>query len=194
MRVAVNLQPFLIGRRLQKPLKVAPRVQANPAPVTGRKERRFDLAVIGNSRSVKVVHPLAILGVEVGLSAVARQLFVTQCDVTSDRPAIVRIFFSALTNTVLHRLDLSQIPAAEEVAQDTAVTAQFSVIVGRTFPRAHGRKVRRLQRCRLPLVHGVVRDAVQPHFARAPSLLSGPLNAFVLVLRLESRPDVEEAL
>src|SRR3990170_3637070 len=53
--------------------------------------------------------------------------------------------------------------------------------------------MRRPQRADLPLVHRVVRDAVDADLAAAPGLCAGPLDAIVKVPRLTRRPAVEHA-
>jgi len=49
----------------------------------------------------------------------------------------------------------------------------------------------RLQAGDLPLVHGVIGDAVQPDLTIAPGLDAGPFDAVVEVLRLPRRPKVD---
>src|SRR5665213_3980187 len=53
--------------------------------------------------------------------------------------------------------------------------------------------MRRLERAGLPLVHGVIRNAVDADFAVAPILRAGPLDTLIEILRLARRPDVEKA-
>src|SRR5439155_2040166 len=45
----------------------------------------------------------------------------------------------------------------------------------------------------LPLVHSVIRDAVDADLAVAPGLRAGPLDALIEILRLARRPHVEIA-
>src|SRR5258705_264261 len=81
-------------------------------------------------------------------------------------------------------------PPPPEGAQDAAVMAEVAIVVGRAPPDADGGQVRRFERRDLPLVHRVVRDAVQPDLAIAPGLSGRPLDAAVEVLGLAGRPDV----
>src|SRR5450759_1109651 len=53
--------------------------------------------------------------------------------------------------------------------------------------------MRRPQRADLPLVHRVVRDAVDANLAVAPGLCAGPFNAIVKVPRFAWRPAVDHA-
>ena len=98
---------------------------------------------------------------------------------------------TALAHPVLHRLDLHVVPVRREGAEDAAVPRQVAVEVGRPLPGAHGAQVRRLQRRRLPLVHGVVGDTVEADLAGAPGLLCRPFDAEVEILGLPRRPGVE---
>src|SRR5262249_55491463 len=104
-----------------------------------------------------------------------------------------RAFGAALADAVLHARDLARVPAGEKVAEDAAVAAHLAIVIGCAFPNAQGGKVRRLQRSHLPLVHGVVGDAVDAALAVAPTLRARPFDALVEVLRLARRPHVEIA-
>src|SRR5262249_52798208 len=73
------------------------------------------------------------------------------------------------------------------------VMAECTRVVRGALPDADRGRVGRLGRRALPLVHRVVRDAVQPDLAVAPGLLGRPLDALVEVFRLARRPDVETA-
>ena len=68
-----------------------------------------------------------------------------------------------------------------------------AVEIGRTLPQADRREVLGLKRRRLPLVLGVVGDAVQADLAVGPLLHAGPFDALCEVLRLAQRPDVDDA-
>ena len=100
---------------------------------------------------------------------------------------------AALADAVLHARHLARIPARQEVGEDAAVAAELAVIVGRAFPDAQRGEMRRVERGHLPLVHGVIGDAVHADLAVAPGLRAGPLDAVVEVLRLARRPHVEIA-
>src|SRR5664279_4638216 len=71
--------------------------------------------------------------------------------------------------------------------------AQLAVIIRRAFPDAERRQMRRLERTDLPLVHGVIGNAVDADLAVTPGLRARPLDTFVKVLCLARRPDVEIA-
>ena len=70
---------------------------------------------------------------------------------------------------------------------------QIAVEVGRAFPDAHRREMGRLQGRDLPLVHGVVRNAVDADLAVGPGRHAGPFDAVVEILRLARRPKIHEA-
>src|SRR5262249_11296035 len=85
------------------------------------------------------------------------------------------------------------IPPGPELRVDAAVTAAIPIAVRGPLPYADRRQVRRLERRHQPLVHGVVRDAVQPDLAVAPVLRGRPFDAVVQVANLPSRPRVEHS-
>ena len=64
---------------------------------------------------------------------------------------------------------------------------------GGALPEADRGEMLGLQRGRLPLVLGVVRDAVQSDLAVRPWLHAGPFDALRQILRLAERPDVDDA-
>src|SRR5262245_13676613 len=68
-----------------------------------------------------------------------------------------------------------------------------AVPVGGAFPDAHRGKMRRLQRCDMPLVDTVVRNAVEPDLSIRPRLHASPLDAVVEIFRLAWREMVDEA-
>ena len=100
---------------------------------------------------------------------------------------------AARTSAVLDARDLARMPAVEKVAEDAAVPAKLTVVVGGAFPDAHGGEVRWLQGADLPLVHCVIGNAVDTDFAVAPALRARPLDALVEILRLAHRPHIETA-
>src|SRR5690242_8669881 len=53
--------------------------------------------------------------------------------------------------------------------------------------------MRRTQGAHDPLVHRIIRDAVDPDLAVAPTLRSGPLDAVVKIPAFARAPDVEHA-
>ena len=68
-----------------------------------------------------------------------------------------------------------------------------AIPVGGALPDAHGGQVRRLQRRHVPLVDGVVGDAVESDLAARPRLHAGPFDAVVEILGLARREVVDEA-
>src|SRR6185369_1902012 len=81
----------------------------------------------------------------------------------------------------------------EAVAEDAAVVRHVAVKIGSALPQADRGEMLRLQRRALPLVLGVIGNAVQPDLAIRPGLHAGPLDALCEVLRLAERPDVDHA-
>src|SRR6185312_9631939 len=79
-----------------------------------------------------------------------------------------------------------------EGAQDASVVRHLSVVIGGAFADEHARKMRWLQGCDLPLIHGEIGNAAQANLAVAPRLPSGPFDAIVKILRFAVRPDVQE--
>ena len=106
------------------------------------------------------------LGAEIG--AVSRQLVLRQRVGTANELAGDAAARAAFAAPVLHALHLHVVPVLREGAEDAAVVRQVAVEVGGTLPSADRGQMRRLQRRDPPLVHRVVRDAVQPDFTGAP--------------------------
>jgi hypothetical protein len=73
------------------------------------------------------------------------------------------------------------------------VVRHVAVEIGGPFPGADRGQMLGLQRRRLPLVLGVIGDAVEPDLAVRPGLRAGPVDALRQVLRLAQRPDVDDA-
>jgi hypothetical protein len=124
--------------------------------------------------------------------AVAPQLFVAQLSVTADRSSGDPADGPPFAQAVLDCSNLHVVPVLDEVAEDATMVAQVTVHVGRTFPGANGGQMRRLQSSSLPLVHGVVRDAVQADLAVGPVLHAGPFNAIVKVHSFLGTPQLHE--
>ena len=59
-----------------------------------------------------------------------------------------------------------------------------AVEIGRALPDANGGEVLRLQRGCLPLVLGIIGDAIEADFAIRPWLHTGPIDALRQILRL----------
>src|SRR5258708_6040316 len=66
-----------------------------------------------------------------------------------------------------------------------------AIPVCRAFPDAHGLQMGRLQRSHMPLVDGIVGDAVEAHITVAPSLDAGPFDALIKVAGLASRKVID---
>ena len=68
-----------------------------------------------------------------------------------------------------------------------------TVVIGCTLPRDHGRQMLGLEGCDLPLVDGVVGDAVEADLAVRPALLSGPFDGVGIVLSFARRENIQIA-
>ena len=68
-----------------------------------------------------------------------------------------------------------------------------AVPVGRAFPDAHRREMRRLQRSDMPLVHRQVGNAIEADFTVRPGLHAGPFDAVVEVLGFARREMIDDA-
>ena len=164
------------------------------APVAGGEQRHAHPRPVGHARA-----PVLVAGQRVApaivpeVVAVGSQLFLAERRRAGHPLAVHAAAIAACAAAVLHAHDLRGKPGAGEGAQDAAVVREIAIVVGGALPDAHGRQVRRLERGHLPLVHGVVRDAVQPDPAVAPRLPGRPLDALVEVLRLAGRPEVDVA-
>jgi hypothetical protein len=65
--------------------------------------------------------------------------------------------------------------------------------IGGSLPNANRGEMLGLQRGRLPLVLGIIGDAIEADFAVRPRLHAGPIDALRQILRLAQRPDVDDA-
>ena len=193
VRVAVHLQPFLLRAGAQEALEIAARMQPHAAPVGGREQRRLDVLEFRQPRLVVVVDQAVAQRVAVAIGAVLLQLVVGEVQRPGHRLAGDDALGAALADAVLHGGHLARIPARIEVAEDAAVAAKLAVVVRRALPDAQRGEVLRLERRRLPLVHRVIRDAVQADLAVRPRLHAGPVDAGRDVLRLARRPCFEIA-
>src|SRR5882762_1985033 len=99
----------------------------------------------------------------------------------------------ALSKPVLHRLYLHVVPVCPERTINAAVMRSIAVPLRRSFPDTHRRQVRRLQRRHLPLIDGVIRNAVEADLAAAPRLFAGPDDAGRKVARLTLRKGIDVA-
>src|SRR6516165_1031224 len=95
---------------------------------------------------------------------------------------------------VLHLKDLARVPHLHElVGEDAAVPVPVAVHVSGAFPRDHGGEMRWLQLRHMPLIDGVVGDAIKPYLAVGPWSRAGPFDGVIVVERLAWREDVEHA-
>ena len=151
------------------------------------------LAKVGRARRVVIVEQAPAPRLAGNVGARFRQFLLGQRARAGDELARDHASGAAFADAVLHARDLARIPARQEVGENAAMTAQLAVIVGRAFPDAQRGEMRRIERRDLPLVHGVVGDAVDADLAVAPGLRAGPLDARIEILRLARRPHVEMA-
>src|SRR5512139_3629996 len=93
---------------------------------------------------------------------------------------------------MLQRIDLVLRPAlGEAVAEDAAVMRHVAVEIGGALPKADRGEMPGLKRRALPLVLGIIGDAVQADLAVRPRLYAGPFDALRKVEGLLQRPDVD---
>ena len=151
------------------------------------------LANVSRARRVVIVEQAPAPRLAGNVGARFRQFLLGQRARAGDELARDHASGAAFADAVLHARDLARIPARQEVGENAAMTAQLAVIVGRAFPDAQRGEMRRIERRDLPLVHGVVGDAVDADLAVAPGLRAGPFDALIEILRLARRPDVEMA-
>ena len=126
-------------------------------------------------------------------TALRLQRFVGERLVAAHQRAVGAAAWSALAQTVLHRLHLHVVPVTPERREDAAVVRHIAVPVGGTFPHTHGGQMRRLERGDLPLIDAVVGNAIEPDLAAGPRLHPGPFDALVEISRLARRKRIDEA-
>src|SRR5947207_15271452 len=102
------------------------------------------------------------------IEAARLELLVAQGLRTRDELAVHGASGPALACAVLDADDLLREPEGGKPGWDAAVVGDLAVVVGRTFPRADGGEVRRLQRRDLPLVDRVIRDPGEADLAVRP--------------------------
>ena len=90
---------------------------------------------------------------------------------------------AARADAMLHARYLTRMPAVEKITYNAAVTTQLSIVVRRPLPDAHRRQMGRPECADIPLVHRIIRNAVDADLAIAPGLCARPFNALVKVLR-----------
>ena len=184
VRAAVHFQPFIPGRRTDKALEVAARVQALPAPVGGGKQRYRNLREIG--AALAVVRPVHLARQKLAphVFPITDQFVFRQRFRPANQLARDAVSGAALALAVLHGLHLHVLPVLAEGADDAAVAVAVAVGVVPALPGADRGEVRRLRRRRAPLAARVVRNAVHADLAAAPFLRRRPLDAEVEVARL----------
>ena len=169
-------------------------MQALAAPICRRQERHLHLGPVRHAGAPVIVARQPV-GKAVGreLAPGRAQLFFRQRHRTGHPIAVHPAAIAPGAPPVLHRDNLPGKPGVRKSAVDAAMMAEITVVVGCALPDANGSEVRRLQCRGLPLIHGVIGDAIEPHFAIGPGLLGRPLDAVILILRLTQRPQVEQA-
>ncbi len=100
---------------------------------------------------------------------------------------------SALAEAMLRAMEGAREQIVEELAVNAAVARDLAIPVGGAFPDAQRGEMRRLMLRHVPLVHGVIGDAIHPHLAAAPRLRRGPLDTGIDVGGLARRPRVEKS-
>ena len=168
-------------------------MQAHAAPVRRRQQRRGDVGELRRARGVVIVNQATAPRLARNVGTIFFQLLFRQGLRSGHQLARDHASGAAFAHSVLHARHLARIPARQEVGENPTVTAELAVIVGRAFPDAQRGEMRRAERGHLPLVHGVIGDAVDADFAVAPGLRAGPLDAPIEILRLAWRPHVEMA-
>ena len=94
---------------------------------------------------------------------------------------------------MLHTEHLPRVPSQRHHIDDAAVPVNIAIKISGAFPNTNSGQVRRLQRGHLPLIHRVIRNAVEANLAVAPGLPACPLNAIVKILCLARRPHLHAA-
>src|SRR2546427_678987 len=84
-------------------------------------------------------------------------------------------------------------PWPPQLAAENGRPLMFSHTGERALPDAHRGEVRRLQRGDVPLVDGVIGDAVEPDISVRPGLHARPFDAVVEIRRLARREMVDMA-
>ena len=174
-------------------LEIAARMQRLAAPIGGGEQRRLDLRPDRRACLVIVVVERVREDFLAEVAAVFRELLLRERLRPAHRLAVHAAPLAALAGAVLHGLHLHVVPVFRKRAEDAAVVRHLAVEVGAALPDAHGGEVGRLQRRHVPLVDGVVGNAVEPDLAVRPGLHAGPFDAVVEILGLARRPVVDVA-
>src|ERR1700733_1228890 len=189
----VAFEPFLFRGCPDKPLEIAARMQALPAPIRRRQKRHRDLAPVGRPRSVVII--VEGMGEDFVAEAgtVTRQFFIRKSLVATDQFAGHRAARPSFAETILNGLDLHVVPVGPERRHDAAVMRHVAIPVGRPLPDTHRLQMRRLERSDVPLVDAVIRHAVQADIAVGPGLNAGPLDALIEIAGLARRNMIDRA-
>ena len=111
VRVAVHLQPFLLGAGAQEALEVAARMQAHAAPIGSGEQRRLDVLEFRQPGLVVVVDQAVAQRVAVAIGAILPQLVVAEIQRPRHRLAGDHAPGAAVADAVLHGGHLARIPA-----------------------------------------------------------------------------------
>src|SRR5271169_2246344 len=99
------------------------------------------------------------------IAALGGQLLIRKCLVPAYQLSGHNAARTTLTQTVLHTLDLNVVPSGPECGNHATVMSGVAVPIGGSLPGTHRRQVGRLLGGDLPLIHGVVGDAVDSNLA-----------------------------
>ena len=173
---AVHFKPFVLGCGAHEAFEIAARMQALPAPIGGREQGHFHLVPVRHTRLPELV------GVELARQTILVKIapilaeFLFRQSLRSRHPVAGHAALEApRAAPVLQRINLRLRPTLDEAtAEDAAMMRHVAIEIGGAFPGANGGEVLGLQRGRLPLVLGVVGDAVEADLAVRPGLLRRP--------------------
>ncbi len=162
---AMHLQPLLPGGRAYKALDIAAQVQTVATPVRRRQQRHIDPIPQRRALCVIVVHQRPGQNVGAKITAVCRQLRVSQGVGAADGIPGYDAARPALTTAMLDRRGLLRIPVGKERAGDAAVMTDVAIKIGSSFPDADRGQMRWPQRGDMPLIHAIIGDPVQADLA-----------------------------
>src|SRR5215210_1749203 len=134
MRVAVHLEPLLLGRAANKALNVASQMQPVAAPVSGRKQGRPDLVELRGASLVIIIIEGARPHLATKISPVCNQLLVAERVRPTDELARDTAALPARAISMLHRFDLHLVPVGEERRKDPTVPRTVAIEVAKSFP------------------------------------------------------------
>ena len=189
----MDFQPLERRRSPHEALEITPGMQPLPAPVGGGEERDRDPRPVRRPRLVELVIQRVFADLLAERHPRRRQFHAGEGLRPGDSLARGPAAGAVLADTVLYHGDLLVVPVRPERGEDAAVMRGVTVEIRGALPHAHSGQVRWLQAGHVPLVHRVIRDAIQPDLARAPRLPGCPLDAFIQVAGLPRRVWVEQA-